>query len=421
MWGLGNILFRETVYFLGDLLVREDNLLPLDIKTKMNCGGEGCFLAGDARVNENIGLVSMHTLWVRQHNIVAGKLRKQNPLWDGDKVFNEARKINGAIFQKIVYYDYLPLLIGELPEYEGYNKSEDATIRLAFSSAAYRFGHSQAEHSWSFLTKSFDEKTREDITLQQFFITFYIFFKTTTVFDQGIEPILFGMTKNLSEKIDTTFVEDLAEKLFVEPGTNGFDNVIARNIQRARDHGLPGYIYYKGFCENRDLSNKDPKDFSIFEDKIEQSQVDEMKKIYKSIYHVDLYVGGMSENKNDLPLGPTFGCILRKQFLSSRDGDRFYFENQNTTENPGAFTKRQLRQIKKMTLAKVLCNNLEGAKTMREDVFRTPDESNKLIQCEKLKDINYRRFRESSRSDQERLEELEELADELEDLKEEYL
>ena len=383
----------------------------------MDCGNEkGCFLAGDARVNENIGLVSMHTLWVRQHNIVADELREQNPNWDGDKVFNEARKINGAIFQKIVYYDYLPLIIGELPEYEGYGKSVDATIRLAFSSAAYRFGHSQVEHSWSFLTESFDKKTREDITLQE------NFFKTTTVFEQGIEPILFGMTTNSSEKIDTTFVEDLAEKLFVEPGTNGFDNVIARNIQRARDHGLPGYIYYKGLCENRNLSNEDPGNFSIFENTIEQSQIDEMKKIYKSIYHVDLYAGGMSEKQDDLPLGPTFGCILRKQFLSSRDGDRFYFENRKKKENPGAFTRRQIKEIKKMTLAKVLCNNLSGAEKMREDVFQKPNKKGKPKpkNCNKLKDINYKRFKESTGSDQERLEELEELEEELEDLKEEF-
>ena len=392
-------------------------MLPIDNETQMDCGNDkGCFLAGDARVNENIGLASMHTLWVRQHNIVADELRKQNPHWDGDKVFNEARKINGAILQKIVYYDYLPLIIGELPEYEKYNENVDATIRLAFSSAAFRFGHSQVEHSWSFLTESFDEKTREDITLQQ------NFFKTTTVFEQGIEPILFGMTTNSSEKIDTTFVEDLAEKLFVEPGTTGFDNVIARNIQRARDHGLPGYIYYKGLCENRDLSDKDPEDFSIFEDTIEQNQIDEIKKRYKSIYHVDLYAGGMSEKQDGLPLGPTFGCILRKQFLSSRDGDRFYFENRKKKENPGRFTRRQIREIKKMTLAKVLCNNLSGAKKMLEDVFQKPNENGKPKpkKCSNLKDINYKRFKEKE-SDQERLEELEELEEELEDLKEEFL
>ena len=411
-----NILLREMAFFLGDLLVTKNNLLPLDSKTEMNCGGQGCFLAGDARVNENIGLVSMHTLWVRQHNIVARELRKQNPNWDGDKVFNEARKINGAIFQKIVYYDYLPLIIGELPEYKKYDKNEDATIRLAFSSAAYRFGHSQVEHSWSFLTNSFDGKTREDITLQQ------NFFKTNTVFEQGIEPILFGMTTNSSEKIDTTFVEDLAEKLFVEPGTTGFDNVIARNIQRARDHGLPGYIYYKGLCENRNLDDEDPEDFSIFKDTIKQSQINEMKKVYKSIYHVDLYAGAMSEKQDDLPLGPTFGCILRKQFLSSRDGDRFYFENRKKNQNPGRFTKKQIKEIKKITLAKVLCNNLSGAETMREDVFQKPNKKGnpKPKKCSDLEDIDYSRFKESE-SDQDRLDELEELEEELEDLKEEFL
>ena len=41
-----------------------------------------CFHAGDARVNEQPGLAAMHTVWLRQHNLIAEKLHTMNPQWD---------------------------------------------------------------------------------------------------------------------------------------------------------------------------------------------------------------------------------------------------------------------------------------------------------------------------------------------------
>lgn len=52
-----------------------------------------CFLAGDIRANEQIGLLAMHTVWFREHNRVAEELRRVNPHWDGDSLYHEARKV----------------------------------------------------------------------------------------------------------------------------------------------------------------------------------------------------------------------------------------------------------------------------------------------------------------------------------------
>ena len=381
------LLITDYSKFSGTLLMNKDNLLPPDNVTEMDCGENGCFLAGDARVNENIGLASMHTLWARQHNLVAEELSNVNPHWSSDTIFYETRKIIGAMLQKIVYFDYLPTLIKKLPKYKGYDEDVDATIRSGFSTAAYRFGHSQVEHSWSFLNSLFKKKVRDDITLQQ------NFFQTDTIFEEGIEPILYGMVTNSSEKIDNEFVVDLVEKLFVKPNTSGFDNLIARNIQRGRDHGLPGYIQYKAFCEGKNLGGTDDSKFNVFKNTISKSKRNELQKVYKSVHHVDLYVGGILETpKKKEALGPTFAYLLRNQFLSSRDGDRFYFENTDKTENPGAFTKKQIKQIKKITLAKVLCDNLEDAEKMRQNVFlktgNLEDCSNKAV----FKDLDYTKW-----------------------------
>jgi len=89
-----------------------------------------------------------------------------------------------------------------------------------------------------------------------------------------------------------------------------------------------------------------------------------LQQLYKSVNnHIDLYPAGIAEKPVPGKLvGPTFGCIIRKQFENLRDGDRFYYER--------AFYKNnQLNEIRKMTLAKVLCLTLKGIVSIQEKVF----------------------------------------------------
>ncbi|MFN8791514.1 MAG: peroxidase family protein [Bdellovibrionales bacterium] len=78
--------------FSGGRLKVENNLLPRD--------GSGQELSGDTR-NWWLGLGLMHTLFVREHNLIAQHLGKIYPRWDDERIFQTARLIVGASTAKL--------------------------------------------------------------------------------------------------------------------------------------------------------------------------------------------------------------------------------------------------------------------------------------------------------------------------------
>ena len=72
--------------------------------------------------------MSMHTLWLRQHNRIAKQLR-QITGWDAARIFQETRKIVGAQQQVITYDEFLPLILGEQTvktRVKSYNEKEQS-------------------------------------------------------------------------------------------------------------------------------------------------------------------------------------------------------------------------------------------------------------------------------------------------------
>ena len=57
-------------------------------------------------------LQTFHLLFLRNHNLIAENLAKVNPSWSDEILFQEARRINIAEYQHIVYEEYLPLIFG---------------------------------------------------------------------------------------------------------------------------------------------------------------------------------------------------------------------------------------------------------------------------------------------------------------------
>ena len=108
----------------------------------------GFFLAGDERVNENIMLTGFHILFIREHNRICEKLKKQEPLLNDEELYQAARHFVIGLLQKIVFDEFLPILLGKkgfekhIGPYTGYKPYLNPNIATEFSTAAFRYGHS---------------------------------------------------------------------------------------------------------------------------------------------------------------------------------------------------------------------------------------------------------------------------------------
>jgi prostaglandin-endoperoxide synthase 2 len=74
--------------------------LPLEIKT-------GLFAVGGDRVNANLYVAMLNTLFLREHNRLAALIEAANPKFDDDRVFNVARNVLIVMFIKIVVEEYI--------------------------------------------------------------------------------------------------------------------------------------------------------------------------------------------------------------------------------------------------------------------------------------------------------------------------
>ena len=69
-------------------------------------------MAGDFRTSEQPSLVSMHTLFLREHNRIARSLMQFNPGWSDERLYQESRRILIAEWQHVIYNEWIPVLIG---------------------------------------------------------------------------------------------------------------------------------------------------------------------------------------------------------------------------------------------------------------------------------------------------------------------
>ncbi|XP_011910328.1 PREDICTED: myeloperoxidase isoform X3 [Cercocebus atys] len=335
---------RNTSNQLGLLAVNQrfqDNgraLLPFDKLHDDPClltnrtAGIPCFLAGDTRSSEMPELTSMHTLLLREHNRLATELKRLNPRWDGERLYQEARKIVGAMVQIITYRDYLPLVLGPaamrkyLPRYRSYNDSVDPRIANVFTNA-FRYGHTLIQPFMFRLDNRYQPmEPNSRVPLSR------VFFASWRVVLEGYN----------------------AWRRFCglpQPNTVGELGTVLRNLELAR----------------------------------------KLMEQYGTPDNIDIWMGGVSEPlESNGRVGPLLACIIGIQFRKLRDGDRFWWENE------GVFSMQQRQALAQISLPRIICDNTGITTVSKNNIFMSNSYPRDFVNCSTLPALNLASWREAS-------------------------
>ena len=364
------------------------------------------FISGDVRINEQSGLIAIHTLLVREHNRIADKVTAHLNAGDdeglnqayaqfrdvyvpgllatlpegqevpepteeqirGEFIYEAARAVVGAKSQIITYEEFLPILVGNenAADLETIQLDEELLspgIAKEFSGAAYRLGHTLLSDN----IRTVDDEGLGSISLRE------AFFTPQAISAQGVDEILIGLNYQQSNDVDTRVIDGVRNNLFGPPGSGGLD-LVAINIQRGRDLGLPGYVaVYNNLNPDAPITS--------FADLIpifgSEELVASFERVYESVDQIDLWIGGLAEVAIEgALLGPTIGAIVSDQFARLRDYDRFFYEDQ--LANPESFLSTVYNAIGlnvgDVRLADIIRDNVSHPELVPDDAFTVPFE-----------------------------------------------
>nr|CAJ2313429.1 Peroxidase [Metisa plana] len=356
---------KVNCYHGDDFLPQVDNVKK--ICPAVRSQEELCFKAGDDRVNQNPQLSSFHVLLLREHNRVADILSKLNPDWCDDQVYNEARRITISEYQHIIYKEYLPLLLGIdtmkklhlLPAEKGgcvndYDPTVNPTMIDEHTHAAFKVFHSAVSGHLKLVSPK-REVLGEARLSDWFNRPESLAFNSTLNYD----TLCTGLATQTEEKVDQYFDKEVTNFLFRLPHETLGTDLRALDIQRSRDHGIGTYNQMREHC-----NLAVPKSFDELSSAtgISEENVEILKSLYEDVDDLDLAVAGTLEpHVSGTNAGATYICIIGENFKRARKGDRFYYES--CAE--GKFTTDQLKEIRKSSVSRLFCDNVETITEMQ--------------------------------------------------------
>ncbi|CAK9299409.1 unnamed protein product, partial [Gordionus sp. m RMFG-2023] len=353
-----------------------------------------CFLTGDPRANTPM-VASFYMLFINEHNRIANELSKYNPSWRDEELYQETRKIIGAMVQHITFNEFLPKLMGNenmkrynlyledmknAEYYDNYNDKCEPGIRNSFSTAAFKFFDLILSKTNSNLKESQPSSAKNGKLFQ--------FLSQTDDSHGKLEWIIKTITSTRIDDISFGQNANILNQLL--PAKGKLLDPISYHIQRGRDHGLPSYIDFIKFC-NISINLKDLKKQN--EELKYSNLLSLLVNLYDHIEDIDVFMGALAETPSSgAIIGPTLSCLIATQFYYIKNCDRFWYEN--NLSNTG-FTLDQLNEIRKISLAKVICNNLDTIHYTQPQVMAPFNLRNRKVSCKTLYNIDLRKWSKS--------------------------
>lgn len=337
------------------------------------------YVGGDGRVNENIALTPIHTIWHREHDFQVDKLKALNPRWTNEQLFEAAKIIVEMEYQRVVFDEFADAMAGGIPGrgghgFGGYDPKVNPTISAEFAHAVYRVGHSMINETIPFTDGNGNIK---EMSLVQAFLNPRAFK------DVGVDALIDGSTKVLHQRIDENLVNAVRNQLLGER----LSDLGAINIARGRETGLPSlnefrrYVYENGLAlgdqasdygmrAKGDSSLKPYANWAEFAANLrDPSLVNLFKQVYGSndsdVNKVDLWIGGLAEKSVNGQLGSTFGFVFREQLDRLQDGDRFYYKDRLDGT-------QLLADIEGQTFSDIIMRN-SGLTYLHDDIFKAAE------------------------------------------------
>ncbi|CAH1644592.1 unnamed protein product [Spodoptera littoralis] len=331
------------------------------------------------QLNNVMSSSTINILFYRQHNQIARELHRLNPRWGDERLFYTARDINMAISVQIFFYELLPILFGKknmirdgIIGHGGFRDLYDENVEPRMSDE-YIYGM-----RWFHLIQKTDLKLydKDGHYVRSFPLVNGTARTGFFAVDNNMQHIVQGSFRQLGGRFDQAIDYDMADRVL--GGIFFSADVAASDLKKGRYFGLQPYVNYKEFCTNKKYTS-----FEDLEDSFSFERLDRLMEMYKDPKDIDLMAGLWGENPiKGGKIPSTLYCLFAEQLKRTLKSDRHWFERPN---RPHAFTEDQLKAIRKVTIAGVLCSIGDLVSEIQPHAFCSISSDNPLTKCSSSK------------------------------------